>query len=364
MAGGGGTRFWPLSRKERPKQLLNLSGKDLMINETLDRLNKSVESENLFIVTNISQAKIMREETNGRLPLDHILEESAARNTSACIGYAAMEIVTKYGDGVMCILPSDAFIKDEEEFTRVLDAAMKACEETDALVTIGIQPTFPATGYGYIKAVANSETDIADTKEVKVSGRDVKYYSKVEEFVEKPDLDTAKEYLAAGNYLWNSGMFIWKASTILGYMERLLPDVYAKLLEIKDALGKDHEKELVEKIYPTIPKISIDYGVMERADNVLVLPGNFGWNDIGSLDMLYLMKDADENGNTVNGEVVTVDTSDCILYGKDMLIATAGLKDMIVVATKDAVMVCPKDRAQQVKDIVDKMTEGGLDTYL
>ncbi|MCR5655541.1 MAG: mannose-1-phosphate guanylyltransferase [Lachnospiraceae bacterium] len=356
MAGGGGTRFWPLSRAERPKQLLNLSGKDLMVNETLERLTGCMERDDLFIVTNVTQAPLMAEETEGRMQKDHILAEPAARNTSACIGYAAMEIVKKYGDGIMVIVPSDHFIKDTKGFSDTIDAAIKAAEETDALITIGIEPTYPATGYGYIRAEEESEKEIA--------GGHGKKSHKVAEFVEKPALDVAKEYVAAGNYYWNSGMFVWKASTILSYMEKLLPDVYACLDKIGNALGTDKEQQILDEVYPTIPKISIDYGIMERADNILVIPSSFGWNDIGSLDMLSLMKEADESGNASYGETLLLDTKDSIVYGTDKLIATIGLKDMIVVQAKDAILICPKDRAQEVKDVVETLKAEGRDSYL
>lgn len=356
MAGGGGTRFWPLSRKERPKQLLNLSGKDLMVNETLDRLANSIDRDNLFIVTNVTQAELMKTETAGKMPAEQILAEPAARNTAACIGYAAMEIVKKHGDGIMVIVPSDHFIKNEAEFKAIIDAAIKAAEDTDALVTIGINPSFPATGYGYIKAKAGSKTPIHD-----LHG---KTYFAVEEFVEKPDLETAKAYLAEGGYSWNSGMFIWKASTILSYMERLLPDVYACLVKIGDAMNTPDEKKVIEEVYPTIPKISIDYGIMERADHVLVISGEFGWNDIGSLDMLSIMKDADENGNVAYGQQLLLDTKDCIIYGNDKMIATIGISDLIVVQTQDALLICPKDRAQDVKTVVETLKEQGKDQYL
>lgn len=353
MAGGGGTRFWPLSRKERPKQLLNLSGKDLMINETLERLSGTVQWENMFIVTNASQEKLMREEVDARFPADHILVEPAARNTAACIGYAAMEILRKYGDGIMCVLPSDHFIRDRETFVKVLETAVQTAAQTDALVTIGIEPSFASTGYGYIKSKKNSLTPIEGVN-----------YSIVEEFVEKPDEKTAKEYLKSGEYLWNSGMFIWKASTILSYMERLLPDVYGKLAVIGDSMGSEGERETIEKIYPLIPKISIDYGIMERADHVLVIPGDFGWNDIGSLDMLHLMKEADPDGNISYGETLCENSRNCIVYGTDKLVAAIGLEDMIVVQTEDVVLVCPRERAQEVKSAVDRLAEQGREQYL
>ncbi len=355
MAGGGGTRFWPLSRKERPKQLLNLSGKDIMVNETIDRIAYSVGKDNIFIVTNETQAQLMKTETAGRMDENRILAEPAARNTAACIGYAAMEIIKKYGDGIMCILPSDQFVKDGEEFTNVMNAAIKAAETTDMLVTIGIQPTFPATGYGYICAESGEGTDIEGTE---------KQYKKVKEFVEKPDEETAKAYLASGNYAWNSGMFIWRASTILKKFKELLPDIYACLETIGDAMGTDAEAETIQKIYPEIPKISIDYGIMERSKDVLMIPGDFGWNDIGSLDMLAIMKEADENGNICYGDQVNLETKNCILYGQDKLIATIGVENLIVIQEKDAILICDRNKAQNVKNIVDLLDKEGKKEYL
>lgn len=355
MAGGGGTRFWPLSRRQRPKQLLNLSGKDIMVNETIDRIGHCVGKENIFIVTNETQAELMKTETAGRMAEEKILAEPAARNTAACIGYAAMEIVKKYEDGIMCVLPSDQFVKEEKEFTKVMNAAIEAAEQTDMLVTIGIFPTFPATGYGYICAENESATMIGSTG---------KQYRKVKEFVEKPDEETAKKYLASGNYAWNSGMFIWKASTILKKFEQLLPDIYACLTEIGDAMGTEEEMAVIQRVYPEIPKISIDYGIMERSKDVLMIAGDFGWNDIGSLDMLGVMKEPDENGNIVYGEQVHLDTKNCVLYGKDKLIATIGVEDLIVIQEKDAILICDKNRAQDVKKMTDMLENSGKEQYL
>lgn len=348
MAGGGGTRFWPLSRKDLPKQFLNLTGTDILVNETIDRLAESVAKENIFVVTNATQAELMYQSTQGRLQKNHILAEPAARNTSACIGYAAMEIVKKYGDGIMCIFPSDHYISESENFGIVIENAIKTAENTDQLVTIGIKPTYASTGYGYIRLC--KQTD--------------KMYSKVEEFVEKPDVKTAKSYLKTGNYLWNSGMFLWKASTILRHFQELLPDVYACLIEIGDAMNTMNEEETIKRVYPTIPKISIDYGIMERSKDVLVVEGNFGWNDVGSWDALRALYDADENGNIIYGEQIHIDTKNCISYAKNKLIAALGVEDLIIVETDDAVLVCHKDKAQDVKKIVEGLNEQGKTEYL
>ena len=336
MAGGGGTRFWPLSRKKVPKQLLNLTGKEAMINETIDRLDGIVDKEDIFIVTNEQQAELTKETVAGRVSENHILAEPSARNTAACIGYGAIEILKKYGDGIMCILASDHYIKDEETFRSVLKKAVETVEETDGLVTIGITPTFPSTGYGYIR---NEDMD-------------GKEYKKVLEFVEKPDLDRAKTYLEAKTYAWNSGMFVWKASTILKYFEKLLPDIYEKLMIIKEALGTSGEQDVLKAIYDTIPKISIDYGIMERADNVYMLEGEFGWNDIGSFDAFSALYTEDDDGNVLRADTALLDCKDNIIIGGQKLVACVGLKNFIVVDTEDAILVCDKERAQDVKEIV------------
>lgn len=348
MAGGGGTRFWPLSRKEVPKQLLNLSGKELMVNETIDRLSSVIKKEDIFIVTNISQAKLMRSATEGRIRKDHILSEPAARNTAACIGYAAMEIIKKFGDGVMCIFPSDHYIKDLAGYQKVLESAIETATSTDNLVTIGIKPTFPSTGYGYIKFQAKEEEN----------------FYQVEEFVEKPDVETAKEYIANGEYLWNSGMFVWKASLILEKFRQLLPDVFQCLEKIGQSMKTTTELETIERIYPTIPKISIDYGIMERSKNVVVLEGNFGWSDVGSWDALETIYEKDPQGNINYGEVLHIKSKNCIIYSQNKLVATIGLENVIVVETEDAILVCHKDSAQDVRKVVEKLDDQGKNQYL
>lgn len=348
MAGGGGTRFWPLSRQEEPKQLLNLSGNGLMINETIDRIRTVVERENLFIVTNQAQVPKMKTATAGRILDDHILSEPSARNTAACIGYAAFEILKKYGDGIMCIFPSDHFIKDQPEFTRILGMAVETAEREDVLVTLGINPTFPSTGYGYIRF----------DKEVSQAAKDVL------EFREKPDQETARCYVESGEYAWNSGMFIWRASTILRHFQELLPEVYACLEEIADAMNTPGEQEVIARVYPTIPSISIDYGIMEKSTDVKVIPAEFGWDDIGSWDNLGVLYDADENGNVIAGNQINIDTKNCISYAKKRLITTIGVENLIIVETEDAILVCDKNRSQEVRRIVDELKRQGRKEFL
>lgn len=340
MAGGGGTRFWPLSRQATPKQLLNLTGRDLMVNEAVDRLARIADKDDIFIVTNETQVPKMKEATKGRIQASHILSEPSARNTAACIGYAAFEILKKYGDGIMVVTPSDAYIKDTDEFARVLSVAVKAATEQEALVTVGITPTFPATGYGYIKYAHD--------------GGEVK---KVQEFKEKPDEETARAYVASGSYAWNSGMFIWKASTILKNFERFLPGIYADLTRIAEGFGTQDEYTIIDEVYPNIQSISIDYGIMERATDVYVVPGEFGWNDVGSFDMLGVLHKADEQGNVKVGPQINIDTTNCITYSDGRMIATIGLDNVVVIETKDAVLVCDKSRVQDIKQVVDVLKQ-------
>ncbi|MEG0180811.1 MAG: mannose-1-phosphate guanylyltransferase [Romboutsia sp.] len=350
MAGGGGTRFWPLSRQEVPKQLINLSGEDALINETINRIESLAKKEDLFIVTNEKQLDALKDIVKDKCIFKNILPEPCARNTAAAIGFAAFNIMKKYGDGVMCVYPADHYIKDEEGFIKVLNKAIDVAKDNDKLVTIGINPTFPSTGYGYIKFDQN----------ITVGGS---AYDVIE-FVEKPNFEVAKGYVESKKYVWNSGMFVWKVSKILEDFKRYLPKVYDRLELLSDNLDTDDEAEAISNIYPTIPSISIDYGIMERSNDVVVVPGDFGWNDVGSWDSLGAIYPTDEEGNIKRGENITIDTKNSIIYSDDKLVTTIGVSDLIVVATNDAVMVCKKDKAQDVKKIVDVLKEKDRQEYI
>ncbi len=338
MAGGGGTRFWPLSRQNMPKQLLNLSGTDAMINETIKRFEYIISPKNTYIVTNKSQADVMKDILLKKVPTENILVEPAARNTAACILYAAMYIYEKLGDGIMCVFPSDHYIIDERNFQKTLIHALNTAETTSSIVTIGIKPTFPSTGYGYIKSC---------------EGQNNVY--KIDRFEEKPNLEKAKEYFRNGNYYWNSGMFIWKVSVIIEAFKRFLPRIYNSLYKVSKMFDTDEGNKLLDEIYPNLDSISVDYGIMERTDEALVIPGDFGWNDVGSWDALGAIFPSDEEGNIIKADHIGIDTKQCIVYGDKKLIATIGLKDLVIVDTDDAVMVCNKNNAQDVKQIVDKL---------
>ena len=351
MAGGGGTRFWPLSRQGMPKQLLNISGNDIMINETITRCNGLIDNHQAYIVTNRAQADILDKILLSEVPRKNILVEPMARNTAACIAYAALTLKKLYGDVIMVVLPSDHHISDETGFRKTLAKACDIALQGDKLVTIGIKPTFASTGYGYINFEASGSEALYPAYEVR-------------EFVEKPDFNKAKLYVESGNYLWNSGMFIWKTSVILSNFERYLPRLYKNIMELYEFIGTEKEAEMLAEIYPKLQNISIDYGILERSDDVLVIPGDFGWNDVGSWDALGAIFPTDESGNIVKADHVGIKTKNSIIYSTDRLITTIGIDGLIIADTNDALLICRKEDAQEVKNIVDMLKEKGMKKYI
>jgi mannose-1-phosphate guanylyltransferase len=352
LAGGGGTRFWPLSRQELPKQLLNISGNDIMLNDTIKRFDGVIPLENTIVVTNASQAVLMESIMHISVPASNILVEPVARNTAASILYAALYIEKQYGDSLMVVSPSDHHITEESKFKKTLSDACSVAEETGKIVTIGIQPTFPSTAYGYI----------SHSKEA-FTAHPCKVYE-VAEFVEKPNFPTAQEYLLSGNYLWNSGIFIWKTSVIIENYKRYLPRLYQSMLPLGDVLNPEHHKKIIQEIYPSLQSISIDYGILERSDEVAVIPGDFGWNDIGSWDALGAIIPPDEFGNIVKANHLGIQTANSIIYGEERLISTIGIDGLIIADTKDALLICAKDKAQDVKDIVVLLKKKGMQEYI
>ncbi len=344
MAGGGGSRFWPLSRQARPKQLLNLSGRDILLNETILRMEPLVSRENAYIVTNEEQSELLKTLLLPQVPREQVLMEPMGRNTAPCILYAALVLHKKYGDGVMCVLPADHHIADPEGYRRVMEEAVRTAEETEKIVTIGIVPDHPATGYGYIACGEKSGARGARS---------------VLRFVEKPAQSVAEEYLAQGNYLWNSGVFVWKISVILSAFARLLPEMYEAMQPVYEAIGTDREQETLRQVYPGLQNISVDYGIMEKSEDVLVFQGDYGWSDVGSLDALPVFHKTDDRDNLFLGDVLALESSGCIVKGQDKLIALVGAEDLMVIDTEDALLVCPKNRAQDVKKIVEALEKAG-----
>lgn len=349
MAGGRGERFWPKSRKNLPKQFLSLTddGKT-MIQLTVERILPMVKLEDIYIATNKDYKNLVVEQLPG-LPQRNVLCEPVGKNTAPCIGLGAMHIQKKYKDALMFVLPSDHLIKFNKMFLQALQDACDVAEKNNNLVTLGITPDYPETGYGYIKL----DSHITEGRAYRV-----------DRFVEKPSLEVTKEYLASEEYLWNSGMFIWKVSSILKNMEKLMPDTYGALKRIQDAIGTDVEESVLEKEFFSMQSQSIDYGIMEKAKDIYILPGTFGWDDVGSWLAVERIKKTNEFGNIVNGNIITVNTNNCIIQGDKKLIATVGIEDMVIVDTEDATLICSKDHAGDIKKVLENLKICNREEYI
>jgi mannose-1-phosphate guanylyltransferase len=354
MAGGVGTRFWPRSREKSPKQFLEIVGKGTMIQNTVSRLEQFVDIHDTFVVTNRVQKALVIKQLPA-LPEQNIIVEPVGRNTAPCIGLAALHVRAIDPDAVMVVLPADHIIQDAREFQRVLNVAVETANESSSLITIGIKSTHPETGYGYIQMF----NEVGDHNP---------YFSrgvlKVKTFAEKPNLQTAERFLASGDFLWNSGMFVWRVDAILEQIQRCLPDLYTELQKVEPVVGTGQYQSTVEKVYGIIRGISIDYGVMEKADAVYVIPGEFGWNDIGSWSEVHRASGKDERGNSITGKVIQKDTTNCLIYSPDKLVATIGVDDLIIINTEDALLVCRKGRSQDVKEISDYLRRKQMNEFL
>ncbi|MDA0987440.1 MAG: mannose-1-phosphate guanylyltransferase [Bacteroidetes bacterium] len=352
MAGGVGSRFWPRSREKNPKQLISILGNETMIQQTFNRLKKIIPNRNNFIITNkLQRSQIIKQLPE--VPQENIISEPIGRNTAPCIGLAALFIHRLNPEGVMVVVPADHIIKDVDEFNTVIESAVDVASKTSALVTIGIKPNRPDTGYGYIQF---------DEKVVKTKNHHTSY--KVKAFAEKPNIETAQKFLESGEFLWNSGMFVWRCDAILNEIKKSLPELYNFLDSLKDSIGTNLMDSKISDIYSKIKSISIDHGVMEKSENVLVFKGNFGWNDVGSWDEVVRLSEKDENGNTVQGNIVMIDTKNSFLYSSNKIIATVGVEDLIVINTDDAILICKKNESQNVKKIVDHLRIKQMNEYL
>lgn len=349
MAGGKGERFWPKSRVNMPKQFLSLTDDGLtMIQHTVKRLLPMIEIEDIFIVTNKKYINLVKTQLP-EISEENILVEPIGKNTAPCIGFAATVINSRYDDAIMLVLPSDHLIKNNEMYIETLEKAINIASKNSNLVTIGITPTYPETGYGYIHFEKNKSEQ---------EGYIVK------EFVEKPDIDKAKSYLDSGQYLWNSGMFVWKVSSIMKNIKQFMPDIYEGLLKIKNAINISNFNSILYQCFDKFDSVSIDYGVMEKADNIYTIPGNFGWDDVGSWRALERINKTDENDNVINGDVIAIDTQKSVILSNKKLIAVAGLNDIIVVDTDDALLICNKENTQQVKDIIQELKKNNREDLL
>ncbi len=352
MAGGSGTRFWPQSRKKTPKQLLSLAGRRTMIQQTLDRCSAWVSAENSWVVTNAVQADAVREQLPS-LPAGNVLVEPAARNTAACVGLAALEILRRDPEGIMFVMPADHVIRTDEAFSRAALRAVSIVQQSpESLVLFGVIPTFPSTGYGYIERGTRLDTETPTLFQVQA-------------FREKPQQAVAEQYLRDGRYFWNCGIFCWKAATIMNLLQQYESELAAGLREIDAAAETPDYPQVLAQKFPLLKSISIDYAVLERAQNVCVLEAPFQWDDVGSWLSLPRLNGSDAQGNTTDGLFAGVDTQGCIVRtSDDHLVATLGLRNLIIVHTPDATLVADAAQSERIKQLLDLLTEQQLQQYL
>ncbi len=348
MAGGVGSRFWPRSKEKTPKQLLKIFGERTMIQATVDRLEGVVEKENIFVITNTKQKPEIINQLS-EIPAENIIEEPFGRNTAACIGLASVVVERLANDGVTIILPADHMIRDLDAYHRTLKRAAEFAYDSKGLVTIGIPPARPETGYGYIQI---------DEQEIKPG------IFKVYTFAEKPNYATALRFLESGDFFWNSGMFIWRVDSILEEIRAHMPELYEGLDTIRKSIGTQDFLSTVSNVYGMLRNISIDYGLMEKSKKVYLTKGDFTWSDVGSWEEVYQLSEKNNDGNATIGTVFVEGTVDSYIYSPEKFTAVIGAENMIVINTKDALLICRRDHSQDVKKIVDHLKINKLVEHL
>ncbi len=345
MAGGSGTRLWPLSKEASPKQFIPIENDSSMIVQTIRILCKVVEPENCFILTSKALEGITKKATAGYIPEGNILLEPERKNTAACIACATLVLQKRFKEGVLCFVPADGYVKDTEKYAEALRLAYDAAGRTDCLVIIGVRPTYPATGYGYIR--------------VKPAASEDEKVSPVLNFIEKPPLEVARELIRSDDYLWNCGIVVGTMNAIIRSIKEHIPGHYEKLSGALEK-GGDESSESFKKAYGEICSISFDNGVLEKcASSLYAVRAAFDWDDIGSIDALAKTLEADSDGNRIKGRHIGINTTNSVIYGKDIAICTIDIDNMIVVGTKNEMLVCPRDQSQKVKLLVDKLREQG-----
>ena len=351
MAGGIGSRFWPMSRTSLPKQFLDVlnTGKTL-VQWTYERYAKFIPAENIFIVTSEEYVDIVKKQLP-KLPVENILAEPSKKNTAPCIAYISFKLAQMNPDAKCIVAPSDHLILEEDRFQSIALQALDFVDNIKALATLGIQPTHPNTGYGYIQ----------------FEGLEVaKDVYKVKTFTEKPDLEIAKSFLASGDFLWNAGIFAWKISNILTAFEKYQPEMYELFDQEKPHFNTTEENAAIQRIYPQCTNISIDIAIMEKANNVYVMPASFGWSDLGTWNSAYENMEKDYLGNAVASDnVIVIDATKCMVNSpKDKLVVLQGLDDFIVVDTKDVLLICSRDKEQSIKEYVAEVKRNKGDKYI
>jgi len=339
MAGGRGERFWPVSTEKKPKPFLKIFGTKTLIQQTVERVFPLIPGENLLVVLGKEHLEIALGQLK-EIPRENFLLEPMGKDTAACIGLASLYLERYDPEAIMVVLPADHYISDTLMFRETLSVAIEACARSGNLVTLGIKPTRPETGYGYI--LKGSLFNVIKEKNV--------HYSKG--FFEKPDRDTALRYLEDGNYYWNSGIFIWKNKVIQALFAKFMPELWQGLQIIRERLDDPNVQSIIRREYEKFQRISIDYGIMEKAENVLMIPTDFSWDDVGSWAALERVFPKDEQGNVVVGNHIGIDTEGCIIYSPQGLVTTLGISDLVIVYHQGKCLICHRERAQDVKKLL------------
>jgi len=351
MAGGIGSRFWPMSRQDYPKQFLDIlnTGKTL-IQWTFERFASFIPVENIYVVTSQEYSEIVHEQLP-LLPQANILGEPSRKNTAPCIAYISFKLQQSDPKASLIVAPADHLILDKKGFTKVCLEALSFVNKHNAFITLGIKPTYPNTGYGYIQHEQHSVSDNV---------------YKVRTFTEKPNLELAKTFLASGDFLWNAGIFVWQVKNIIQAFEKYMPEMFDVFAADKDKFNTEGEKAALEHIYPLCTNISIDFGIMEKADNVYIIPSSFGWSDLGTWNSAYENLEKDYLDNAVAGDnVLVIDATKCMVHAPNQkLVVLQGLDNVIVVDTKDVLLICQRDKEQEIKEYVAEVKRNKGDQYL
>ena len=351
MAGGIGSRFWPMSRTNFPKQFLDILGTGkTLIQQTYERFSKLIPAENIFIITLQEYISIVKKQLP-QIAEENILGEPSRKNTAPCVAYISFKIFQKDPKASLIVAPSDHLILENDKFTATCEMALGFVNHMNALITLGIQPAYPNTGYGFI------QHDVAEA---------VPGVFKVKTFTEKPNMELAKTFITSGDFLWNAGIFVWQVKKVLVAFEKHLPEMYELFAAEKDKFNTQQEGAALAEIYPQCTNISIDFGVMEKADNVYVIPASFGWSDLGTWNSAWENMEKDYFGNAVTGkQVMVVDASNCMVHVPDnKLVLLQGLNDYIIVDTKDVLLICKKEKEQEIKEYVAEIKRNMGDRHL
>jgi len=351
MAGGIGSRFWPMSRTGHPKQFLDILGTgQTLIRQTFERYRRVVPEENIYVVTSHEYVRLVREQLP-EIDEGKILSEPFRKNTAPCIAYISFKLISNDPRACMVAAPADHLVWEMDDFVKTTQSALNFVDHLNAFVTLGIKPTYPNTGYGYIQH---------DTIEAAPG------IFKVKTFTEKPNVELAKTFIASGDFLWNAGIFFWKVKNILSAFEKYLPEMYEVFAAEKDRFDTKDEAKVINDIYPQCANISIDFGIMEKADNVYVIPASFGWSDLGTWKSAWENMEKDGSENAVAGKkVILIDGSKCMVHVPDSkLVVLQGLENFIVVDTKDVLLICKKEKEQEIKDYVAEVKKTVGDKYL